>query len=207
MKKAAQRTRTGRQADSIYERLGKGVCKAACNNRAPYNNKLLPCASALRKAGKKAGHPTIAIRRLFKKCRIYRRKRKMPDHPSLGTECIRHGLSIWCLRAESNRRHRDFQSLALPTELPRQVADHTGFEPVVSSVTGKHVRPLHQWSTASTTPVYYYEMAQLFQEVISPEPPERGKGFYHRPHLANRRLRSPPSLRLFEGAGEDASLA
>ena len=27
----------------------------------------------------------------------------------------------WCLRAESNRRHRDFQSLALPTELPRHI--------------------------------------------------------------------------------------
>ena len=26
----------------------------------------------------------------------------------------------WCLRPESNRRHRDFQSLALPTELPRR---------------------------------------------------------------------------------------
>ena len=25
----------------------------------------------------------------------------------------------WCLGTESNRRHRDFQSLALPTELPR----------------------------------------------------------------------------------------
>ena len=28
--------------------------------------------------------------------------------------------SMWCLRVESNHRHRDFQSLALPTELPRQ---------------------------------------------------------------------------------------
>ena len=27
----------------------------------------------------------------------------------------------WCLRVESNRRHRDFQSLALPTELQRHV--------------------------------------------------------------------------------------
>ena len=26
---------------------------------------------------------------------------------------------IWCRGAESNHRHRDFQSLALPTELPR----------------------------------------------------------------------------------------
>ena len=29
---------------------------------------------------------------------------------------------LWCLGAESNHRHRDFQSLALPTELPRQLA-------------------------------------------------------------------------------------
>ena len=30
-------------------------------------------------------------------------------------------IFYWCLRAESNRRHRDFQSLALPTELPRRI--------------------------------------------------------------------------------------
>ena len=28
----------------------------------------------------------------------------------------------WCLRPELNRRHADFQSAALPTELPRQMA-------------------------------------------------------------------------------------
>ena len=26
----------------------------------------------------------------------------------------------WCLRVDLNHRHRDFQSLALPTELPRR---------------------------------------------------------------------------------------
>ena len=31
-------------------------------------------------------------------------------------------ILIWCLRTESNHRHGDFQSPALPTELPRQVA-------------------------------------------------------------------------------------
>ncbi len=31
-----------------------------------------------------------------------------------------HETFKWCLGTESNRRHRDFQSLALPTELPRQ---------------------------------------------------------------------------------------
>ena len=29
------------------------------------------------------------------------------------------GFHIWCLGAESNHRHADFQSAALPTELPR----------------------------------------------------------------------------------------
>ena len=29
----------------------------------------------------------------------------------------------WCLRAESNCRHEDFQSSALPTELPRRNGD------------------------------------------------------------------------------------
>ena len=33
---------------------------------------------------------------------------------------------IWCLRAESNCRHEDFQSSALPTELPRQNGDPKG---------------------------------------------------------------------------------
>ena len=27
----------------------------------------------------------------------------------------------WCLRSESNQRHADFQSAALPTELQRQI--------------------------------------------------------------------------------------
>ena len=29
---------------------------------------------------------------------------------------------IWCLRSESNQRHADFQSAALPTELQRRLA-------------------------------------------------------------------------------------
>ena len=32
----------------------------------------------------------------------------------------------WCLGAESNHRHCDFQSHALPTELPRQIGDPEG---------------------------------------------------------------------------------
>ena len=53
----------------------------------------------------------------------------------------------WCRGAESNHRHRDFQSLALPTELPRHkshfhqngqkyLATRNGLEPSTSSVTG-----------------------------------------------------------------------
>ena len=49
---------------------------------------------------------------------------------------------IWCLRSESNQRHGDFQSPALPTELQRQkslphkMATRMGLEPTTSSVTG-----------------------------------------------------------------------
>ena len=56
----------------------------------------------------------------------------------------------WWLGTESNRRHEDFQSSALPTELPShfvKMAELTGFEPAVSCVTGRHVRPLHHSST------------------------------------------------------------
>jgi hypothetical protein len=42
----------------------------------------------------------------------------------------------WCLRPESNWRHADFQSAALPTELPRHMATKKGLEPSTSSVTG-----------------------------------------------------------------------
>ena len=45
----------------------------------------------------------------------------------------------WWLRAESNCRHRDFQSLALPTELQSQLkmAVSTGIEPAIFCVTGR----------------------------------------------------------------------
>ena len=42
----------------------------------------------------------------------------------------------WCLRSESNQRHGDFQSPALPTELQRRMATWMGLEPTTSSVTG-----------------------------------------------------------------------
>ena len=45
-------------------------------------------------------------------------------------------LRSWCLRSESNQRHADFQSAALPTELQRHMATKKGLEPSTSSVTG-----------------------------------------------------------------------
>ena len=38
-------------------------------------------------------------------------------------------FSCWCLGADSNHRHRDFQSLALPPELPRHIVRE---EPCIS---------------------------------------------------------------------------
>ncbi len=58
-------------------------------------------------------------------------------------------LGKWWLRTESNRRHMDFQSIALPTELLSQkayvlaVAVRTGLEPATSCVTGRHSNQLN----------------------------------------------------------------
>ena len=52
--------------------------------------------------------------------------------------------NYWCSGTELNRRHGDFQSPALPTELPEQnMATPIGFEPTIFAVTGRHVKPLH----------------------------------------------------------------
>ena len=58
---------------------------------------------------------------------------------ALPAELILHFL--WWLGTESNRRHKDFQSFALPTELPSlfKMAVQTGIEPAISCVTGRHV--------------------------------------------------------------------
>ena len=50
---------------------------------------------------------------------------------------------VWCPGAESNHRHGDFQSPALPTELPGQMATRKGLEPSTSSVTGWHSNQLN----------------------------------------------------------------
>ena len=42
--------------------------------------------------------------------------------PTVGIESLRFRNSrVWCLRSESNQRHADFQSAALPTELQRHL--------------------------------------------------------------------------------------
>ena len=62
--------------------------------------------------------------------------------------------SCWCLRSESNQRHVDFQSTALPTELQRHILEQSrssalnlatpnGLEPSTSSVTGWRANRLH----------------------------------------------------------------
>ena len=45
----------------------------------------------------------------------------------------------WWLRMESNHRHKDFQSSALPTELQSHMAVSTGIEPAIFCVTGRRV--------------------------------------------------------------------
>ena len=53
-------------------------------------------------------------------------------------------LFKWWFRAESNHRHEDFQSSALPTELRNHhLAVWTGLEPATSAVTGRHSNQLN----------------------------------------------------------------
>ena len=77
--------------------------------------------------------------------------------PTVGIEFLRllGSTPEWCLRSESNQRHADFQSAALPTELQRhlalnaqmrrkiKLATRNGLEPSTSSVTGWRANRLH----------------------------------------------------------------
>ena len=76
------------------------------------------------------------------------------------TELLPH---LWCSGTELNRRHGDFQSPALPTELPEQLATPIRFELTIFAVTGRHVKPLHHGA-----------VSPLFQHGV----PQR-KLFYH----------------------------
>ena len=59
----------------------------------------------------------------------------------------------WCPGPESNQRHVDFQSTALPTELPghvklkEKVATRKGLEPSTSGVTGRRSNRLNYRAT------------------------------------------------------------
>ena len=53
-------------------------------------------------------------------------------------------LNKWWFRSESNQRHMDFQSIALPTELQKhQLATWMGLEPTTSAVTGRRSNQLN----------------------------------------------------------------
>ena len=74
----------------------------------------------------------VALKKDYKK--TFRKKRIL----------IQNLNKKWWFRAESNHRHEDFQSSALPTELRNHhLAVWTGLEPATSAVTGRHSNQLN----------------------------------------------------------------
>ena len=59
------------------------------------------------------------------KVALYRMSYTRKLVPTVGIEFLRfqYQQPSWCLRSESNQRHVDFQSTALPTELQRHFLD------------------------------------------------------------------------------------
>ena len=82
----------------------------------------------------------------------------------------------WCLRSESNQRHEDFQSSALPTELQRQMATRKGLEPSTSGVTGRRSNQLNYRAIFVSE---YHKQIALYYAVAGAEgiePSARGFG-------------------------------
>ena len=52
--------------------------------------------------------------------RTERRGRCLKNQKEKGFSCLAEALNSWCRGRELNSRHGDFQSPALPTELPRR---------------------------------------------------------------------------------------
>ena len=81
----------------------------------------------------------------------------------------------WCPDAESNHGHRDFQSLALPTELSGQMAEVTRLELATSCVTGKHSNQLsytsinggHNWARTNDPLLVRQVLSQLSYATIN----------------------------------------
>ena len=83
---------------------------------APYGAKLLQKNGASDEARTRYLHLGKVALYQRSYTRIFCLERAMPSQ----------GLCCWCLRSESNQRHEDFQSSALPTELQRQMATRKG---------------------------------------------------------------------------------
>ena len=65
---------------------------------------------------------------------------------------------------DGNRTHAtSLEGWSSTIELHLRLADHTRFELVISSVTGKHVGPLHQWSRSLLALEYYREYCSFLQ--------------------------------------------
>ena len=87
------------------------------------------------------------------------------------TELLPH---LWCSGTELNRRHGDFQSPALPTELPEQLAPPIRFELTIFAVTGRHVKPLHPGATFFRS----FEAASVFLSASNKNYSTTRKGFW-----------------------------
>ena len=87
------------------------------------------------------------------------------------TELLPH---LWCSGTELNRRHGDFQSPALPTELPEQLATPIRFELTIFAVTGRHVKPLHHGATFFRS----FEVASVFLSASNKNYSTTRKGFW-----------------------------